>query len=79
MSRHIKTVCIILAALIVVGLGMWGAKILLDNYKNQQWDQFIEQAHCQVIGEKPKEGFFSSARPFTGAITQASIIARNNY
>jgi hypothetical protein len=62
MSLHVKTVCLILGAPIAVGLGMWGAEILLDNYKNQQWDQFIEQYHCQIIGEKPKEGFFSSAQ-----------------
>jgi hypothetical protein len=62
MSMRIKTVGVILGALIVVGLGMWGAEILLDNYKNKQWDTFIEQYHCQVIGEKPQEGFFSSAQ-----------------
>ncbi|GAN71363.1 hypothetical protein [Acetobacter syzygii] len=59
MSKNTKEFFVWVLAFVIVGGVMWGGSILLHNYRQKQWDQFVVDNHCKITGTQPSTGFFS--------------------
>ncbi|CEF56041.1 hypothetical protein predicted by Glimmer/Critica [Acetobacter ghanensis] len=60
MSKYSKDVVLWVLAFVIVGGIMWGGSIVLHNYRQKQWDQFVLEHHCQITGTQPSTSFFTS-------------------
>ncbi|QEO17458.1 hypothetical protein [Acetobacter vaccinii] len=62
MSKKLKEFLIWTIAFGTVGAIIYGGSHMVKNYRNQQWDEFIAEQHCMVVGKQPSTGFFSPAQ-----------------
>ena len=60
MSKVTKEVVLWISAFFIVGGIMWGGSTILHNYRQTQWDQFVQEHHCIITGTQPSTSFFTS-------------------
>ncbi|MBS0964673.1 hypothetical protein [Acetobacter okinawensis] len=60
MSKTTKEVILWASAFFIVGGIMWGGSKVLHNYRQSQWDQFVQEHHCVITGTQPSTSFFTS-------------------
>ena len=60
MSKTTKEVILWASAFFIVGGIMWGGSKVLHNYRQNQWDQFVQEHHCVITGTQPSTSFFTS-------------------